>query len=139
MPKHYIDAQHLQGSMAEFKFGAEASKRGWVVSTPLNDVAPYDFILDNGHSLFKIQVKSTSRPQSGKSYRLYTSSSGRKGETRREYEEGVFDVYALYIIPEDTWYIVPKAYVNGKTSISICTGKKDNEFEKFKELWSILG
>src|SRR5690242_9085889 len=36
----------LQGEWAEACFAAEALRRGFIVSKPLGDSAPYDFVLD---------------------------------------------------------------------------------------------
>lgn len=52
------------GDVAEIVATAEYIKAGYTVSRPLTDNAPYDFIVDDGTSLKKVQVKGR-KPKNG--------------------------------------------------------------------------
>ena len=54
------------GSVAETIVTTELLKRGWVVSTPEGDYAPYDRIATKDSFTHKIQVKSTSYVKNNK-------------------------------------------------------------------------
>ena len=47
-----------RGTLSEVKCWCKCTESGYTVSRPLFDNARYDFILDTGHSLLKIQIKS---------------------------------------------------------------------------------
>lgn len=54
-----------KGDIAEAVFIAECLKKGYQVSTPFGDNAPYDCIVDTGSGLYKVQVKGRTPIRSG--------------------------------------------------------------------------
>lgn len=46
-----------KGIIVEATFKLMALQRGWTISQPFGDNAPYDFIVDNGSSLLRVQCK----------------------------------------------------------------------------------
>lgn len=48
------------GCALELEFAVECIRRGAIVSQPIGDNAPYDFIVDFGMKIYKVQIKSTS-------------------------------------------------------------------------------
>ena len=48
------------GALTALSFAYECSRRGAVVAEPIGDNSRYDFIVDNGKQLFRIQVKTAS-------------------------------------------------------------------------------
>src|SRR5205807_1544095 len=50
------------GEVAEAAFLAKASDLGFRVAKPWGDSDPYDFIVETGGRLWKVQVKSAHRP-----------------------------------------------------------------------------
>ncbi len=55
----------LRGEWAEIRFLARASELGLRVSKPYGDCLPYDFIVEHGGRMFRVQVKSTSYQNPG--------------------------------------------------------------------------
>jgi len=63
------------------------------------DSDPCDFILDSGHKLWRVQVKS--RRFVNRHYIVNCRGSNRR------YAAGEIDFIAAYIVPKDLWYVVP--------------------------------
>ena len=54
-----MENTQLKGALTEQKCFLKCIEMGYQVSKPLFDNARYDFILDTGNNLFKIQVKTS--------------------------------------------------------------------------------
>ena len=124
----------LQGELAEVCFLWRATQLGFTISRPYGD-ARYDFVVDSGRTLHRVQVKSVSKPLRGV-YRISTSSgrTAKKGYTSDE-----IDFLAGYVIPEDAWYIVPIALVPGYVCIHVCPHRRSRrKYERFREAWHLL-
>src|SRR5258708_263962 len=110
-----------RGEMGEIAFLQRASSLGLTVSKPFGDSDPYDFVTDNGQQLFRIQVKATATSHSKTSYSI---KAGRR-PYRTSGQEAIFSPYlaseidflALYVVPEDMWFIIPIGTLNGRTSL----------------------
>ena len=89
----------INGGSIELLFDYMAMGQGFSVSVPRSDDAPYDRILDNGESLYKVQIKSRRASSSSVIVGLRRFSSG--------YTEGDFDILAVYIENNDSWYFYP--------------------------------
>jgi hypothetical protein len=125
------------GLVAEMQFACECAKRGWITLSPHNDIAPYDFVVDTGERLIKVQVKGTSvQEKKRKTFRLTTSRKDGKGN-KVMYKEEDFDFYALYVEPKNTWYIVPINELKSKETRVI---PEDTEHWMFpyEEAWELL-
>jgi len=48
-----------RGEFAEAAFLMQITERGWVISQPFGHKQGYDFVVDNGRDLLRVQVKST--------------------------------------------------------------------------------
>jgi len=48
---------------------------------------------------------------------------------------GAFDFLAAYVIPEDTWYLVPAKLIRGLASICLCSHVAN---EEYREAWHLL-
>ncbi|MGH9580392.1 MAG: group I intron-associated PD-(D/E)XK endonuclease [Terriglobales bacterium] len=126
-----------QGEWAELKFMVRASEFGLSVSKPWGDCAPYDLIVSGRDGrLQRVQVRSTSHYNGG--YRCgYTRarSSGSPTFTARE-----IDFLAVYVIPMDTWYVVPQPVV-GATKVVIFyphIPHSRGRLESYREAWHLL-
>lgn len=145
--KHSFSAKS-QGEWAEVCFLLRATECGLIVCRPFGD-AKYDFVLDNGRRLYRVQIKSVSVPdrrQSG-----YRISSGFGGSSRQAYTACEIDFLAAYIIPQGIWYILPvTAFAPIKTlrfppqtPASAVRGNPvlrtySVRFEAFREAWELL-
>ena len=90
------------GEAAEAAFLAKATSLGFGVAKTWGDSERYDFILDAGHKLWRVQVKSASYFTH---HRYVVKCSG----WRRRYVMGEIDFIAVYIVPKNLWYMVPIA------------------------------
>ncbi len=124
-----------KGETAELRFWWAATERGLIVSRPHGDSARYDFIVDNGRRLFRIQVKSTSC-RSKQGYLFQTVRAHRLAYTRSD-----LDFFACYLVPFDIWYIVPIGVAEGITGVWVhpqSRWRRGRHFERFREAWALL-
>jgi hypothetical protein len=87
------------GEAAEAAFLAKATRLGFGVAKTWGDSERYDFILDSGQKLWRIQVKSC------RHFRSYYKVTTR-GATQ-PYTAEQIDFIAIYIVPENLWYVIP--------------------------------
>lgn len=66
---------------------------GFRISMPLLDSSPYDCILDNGKSLYKIQVKSISEYKKKSSANCHKITLKRKGNCYQLHEVDYFAIW----------------------------------------------
>jgi hypothetical protein len=103
-----------RGELAEIAFAHKAIAQGFAVSKPFGDSERYDFILDGGQALWRIQVKSSTHILSG----LYHVNAHRRTMgTAVPYLPNEVDFLVAYIIPEDSWFILPLALIQSRTSL----------------------
>jgi PD-(D/E)XK endonuclease len=91
-----------RGEWAELRFMTRASELGLRVTKPWGENAPYDFDVEHNGQFFRVQVKCTCKKRAN-SYVCSVSNS------RGSYSRGEIDFVAAFIIPTDTWYILPIA------------------------------
>lgn len=87
-------------------------------------------------SLWRVQVKASTHIVGG-FYRVHASH--RRGNRDIPYQPREIDFIAAYIIPEDTWYIIPIRAV-GATHL-LFRRKEDRRpslYAKYKEAWHLL-
>jgi hypothetical protein len=103
-----------RGELAEIAFAHKAIALGFPVCQPFGDSERYDFILDGGQALWRIQVKSSTHILSG----LYHVNAHRRTMgTAVPYLPSEVDFLAAYIIPEDSWFILPLDLIQSRTSL----------------------
>jgi PD-(D/E)XK endonuclease len=98
------DLRSLQGELGEVAFMHKATSVGFSLALPYGHIHRYDFIVEGGTNLWRVQVKTSTYLRGG----LYCVALKRR--TRRgllAYTPAEVDFIAAYIIPEQTWYIVP--------------------------------
>jgi hypothetical protein len=86
--------------------------------------------------LWRVQVKASTQLLNGL-YRI--NAHRRSGRRAVPYRPGEIDFIAAYIIPEDTWYIIPLHAVRG-TSL-LFRRKKDRRpglYDQYREAWHLL-
>ena len=126
-----------RGELAELAFMHKVINLGFAVAKPWGDSDRYDFILDTGPRLWRVQVRSTAY-QSHRGYSVHTYVYRKRQMVALTAKE--IDVVVAYIVPLDLWYVVPVAafapcknlwfYPNGS--------KKGSRFEEFREAWFLL-
>lgn len=87
--------------------------------------------------LWRVQVKSSTQLMQG----LYHVNAHRRTLGRAvPYRLGEIDFLAAFIIPEDTWYILPLAAFLGSTSLLFRRrhDPKPGLYDEYKEAWHLL-
>ena len=101
----------IQGAMTEQKCFLKCIELGYIVSKPLFDNARYDFILDTGERLLRIQIKTShwkDEEHTAFSFNCYSQHSTSNGNKRIKYTSKEIDyfmteqegLYYLYPAPE---------------------------------------
>jgi hypothetical protein len=137
--KNYMTNCKRRGEWAELMFMAKASKEGYRVFRPWGDSARYDVVVETRGRFLRVQVKSTTCQRFQGSQRFYVCNA-RPSTSRKVYRRGEFDFLAIYVIPEDLWYILPaKLIVGGKrSSVHIFTDSPQSRYLPYKEAWDLL-
>jgi len=120
-----------RGEWAELCFMARAAERGLGLSKPWGETASYDFAVEHEGKFVRVQVKSTMFKDRG-GYSCSVRGS------RGPYRGNAFDFLAVYLIPEDIWYIVPAEKVRGQGSIALYPKLQGSKYERYKEAWELL-
>ncbi len=128
-PKH----SKLRGELAELRFMTRAAEHGLRVIKPWGDSSRYDFVVETGGRFLRVQVKSTSiRPEK---YYVCPLNRGRQKPYTRE----DIDFLAVYIVPIDTWYIIPIQVVcKVRNGISLSPHNSLSKHAVYKEAWHLL-
>lgn len=127
------------GTLYEQMFTTEALKRGLDISNTVGDYSPYDFIIDNGRKLIRIQVKGTQAPQ--KSGYKITVAKGNSMNEKVARDPDSFDFIAAVVMAEGDahWYIIPEDEIGAKLSIKLFVNPKSKaKYEKFKHGWDLI-
>lgn len=122
-----------QGDTAELKFMLLNHELGYIISKPFGDNAKYDLIVDDGFELKRVQVKSTSRKDTSSGMDCYNCLVCSGKDSKQKYSKVDVDYVAIYIIPEDVWYLIPIDEIGGKTvKLYPHRDSQRNTYEKFK-------
>ena len=123
------------GELCEMEFALEAMKRGLKVSKPMR-TQKYDFIVDNGKELLRIQVKA-SRSINSKRYDSYGVMVSHGRDSKFVYNNDHTDYFAIFIEPLKIWYFLPVNFVQA-TKISIRPNSKESKYNQFKNAWHLI-
>ncbi|MBZ5570883.1 MAG: hypothetical protein LAO09_03270 [Acidobacteriia bacterium] len=128
-----------QGEVAELAFMHKAAKLGFGVTKPYGDSERYDFILDSGRRLWRVQVKST-QAMFGNAYCLNTHHSVARHK-KKTYSSEQVDFLVAYVVPRDVWYVIPVHAVGSHLAIRLFphrTPKRGGQFERYREAWCLM-
>jgi len=126
-----------KGELSELAFMHKAVSLGFGVAKPYGDSERYDFIVDSGERLWRVQVKSTSAMQYG-AYRLNTqrNTNGRA----LPYMVGEIDFVLGQVVPEDTWFVLPVEAFSPRKSVALYArdDRRVGEYSRYREAWHLL-
>jgi hypothetical protein len=140
----------LRGEWSELRFQLRATERGLILARPCGDCAPYDFIVAcperaitgkracperansdrRGHFL-RVQVKCTVFHR-GNSYKCHLDHNG------IPYTPAQIDFFAAYVIPADTFYILPLAATHSQPDILLSPQRPNSKYSAYKEAWRLF-
>lgn len=84
------------GIVSELKVLTELVSKGYIVSQPYGDNAPYDFIVDTNEKLLKIQVKTCNDLEDGTIKISLSKRDGTKRLHRTPYSQLNIDAIICY-------------------------------------------
>ena len=125
------------GDLGEVAFLHKATRLGLMVAKPYGSIYPFDFILQGGQKLWRIQIKSVAYVRKG----LYSLRVQRNtGGGPVGYRKSEVDFVAVYIIPEETWYILPVRDVVERQCLQFRpTGHpRPDMYGHYREAWHLL-
>jgi hypothetical protein len=130
---HFSKNRKRQGEWAELRFMAAAAEHGLSVSKPWGDSERYDVGVESNGQYRRVQVKSVSY-HTGPSYRCGIGCS-------RAYKSSEIDFFAIFVVPEELWYIVPvqAALATGNRTVCLTPSRKRNRYEVYRDAWYLLG
>ena len=123
------------GEVAESAFLHKAMELGLMVSKPWGDSSRYDFVVDAGEGLVRVQVKST---ECLCDERYAVAAHGCNPKVGYGPEE--IDYLVAWVVPEDAWYVIPvKAFAPRRNLWLYPRGAHAGQYEKYREAWELLG
>jgi len=125
--KHIKRKSNKIGAIAETKFMAKATEMGLVCCIPIYP-QEYDIIIDNGLSVKKIQIKSTTTKDKERGCGFLLTKLSK-------YDVNSFD-YIVVLVNNTNWYIVPNNGLTSKLRFNPCS--KRNITSKYLEKWHVL-
>ncbi|MFT5765669.1 MAG: hypothetical protein ACI8X3_003106 [Saprospiraceae bacterium] len=132
----------LKGDIAEQAVILEALKREWEVLRPIGDRLSYDYVLDIGNCLIKIQVKSAWYDEQKKNYVVDNrrTKTNRRTMVRSNYKDQDFAI--LYIQELQVFYVMPIEVFNAYGSeIHLVEEEKRQRKPKsseYREAWDLM-
>jgi hypothetical protein len=115
----------------------KAVSLGFALALPYGHIHRYDFIVESGTKLWRVQVKTTTVKARG----MYNVTICRHANRERHgYTEAEIDFVAVYIVPEDTWYILPVREVVGHTGLRFRSKgyARGDPYARYREAWHLL-
>jgi len=135
-----------RGEWVELLFMAAAALHGYHVLKPWGDSFAYDLGIEQHGGLLRVQVKGFSaRKGAGYLCRLRHGGAG-----LQRYRLDLVDLFALYILPTQAWYLIPSATVlvpKPKMHLTVYPDgpprpgrhTHEHDYEPFREAWGLLG
>jgi hypothetical protein len=93
-----------RGEVGEVAFVHKAMRHGFVVARPYGQDRRYDFMVEGGHKIWRVQVK-TCGTLNDRLFRVNIRCKTNRVE--HAYAESEVDFVAVYIMLEETWYVLP--------------------------------
>ncbi len=136
--KHARLEPKRRGELAELAFLYKASSLGLVVSKPYGDSARYDFLVDDGERIWKVQVKSAEAEFQGAYY--FNSHRSANGQAI-SYTERDIDLLVGYVPKYEAWYVIPVEAFGAIKSIRVYPHRKParEKYERYRDGWAVFG
>jgi hypothetical protein len=127
----------VTGERSESDFQSAAIHRNFGVAKPWGDSRRYDFILDNGLCLYRVQVKCTEAIRAAAYETRATYTVGKK---RAVYTKKDIDFIAAHVVPLNIWYIIPVEICTPAPMLRFYPHRKAKRMrlEPYREAWHLL-
>jgi hypothetical protein len=130
--KRLFASYKKRGEWVELLFMTVASGIGFNVAKPWGETNSYDVVIEHEGRFLRMQVKSTEHWANG-AYVCQLHSGGKNLYTAK-----TIDYYAIYVFPDDVWYIFPATTLAGMTAVAVTPHKTTSKYNKYKEAWWLL-
>ena len=126
------------GTAGEQFFACRALEEGLHVAQPLGDNLPYDLLVDSGMEIHRVQIKTTTTEEQGKSGKYGFALN--HGAANVTYDIGTVDFFGLVVIPQRTIYIVPTTAMTDRVKAYVYPDNPESAglLENYKENWLLL-
>ena len=121
------------GAIAESRFITECLERDFEPHIPTTPM-PWDFIVTCPAGTLRVQIKATSKKLSANTYGINSGS----GHTRKAAMCDTIDVVGCYVLPEKTWWLIPRDNVSGLTIKLSTLPNSKSKHKKYQNNWSIF-
>jgi hypothetical protein len=127
-----------RGDLGEAAFVHEAIRLGFVVARPYGQGRRYDFMVEGGHKLWRVQVKTCGTLRHGLYHVNVRCKTNRVGHA---YAASDVDFVAVYILREKTWYILPIDAVAGRAALRFRPEgyAGPDVYAEYREAWHLMG
>jgi hypothetical protein len=127
-----------RGELAEMMFMVKAAQKGFATAKPYGDSRRYDFIVDVGNRLWRVQVKSSSAQDYG-AYQVNLQRNA-NGEVI-PYDPSEIDFVVAYVMPLDAWFVIPVEAIYGRKTAKLCLhgNRRSGKLGKYWEAWGLMG
>ena len=130
------------GELAELAFMFRAAREGIGVAKPYGDSHPYDFLVQHGRRLLRLQVKSCFDHRRARKSGFNITVAHHAGKMQIPYSLDDIDYVAAFIAVRNIWYLIPVESLGRHTRINLHPGKIPNKkggfFEQYREAWNQL-
>jgi len=131
------------GELSEAAFLLKATSMGFRVAKPWGDSERYDFIVDSGGRLWRVQLKSTAvvHARGYEVQPLYSVYRRACGRGKAEYTADEIDVLAVHIRPSDVWYVIPVEALALAKNLRFYPDIECRcaRWEGYREAWGLMG
>ena len=126
------------GDLGEVAFVHKAMSLGYVVGKPYGQMHRYDFMVEGGNKLWRVQVKTSTCIRDGR-YQLCVQRITHRRVVA--YKKSELDFVVAYLMPEQSWYIQPISVVAGRRSFLLAPPgfRGKNPLAQYQEAWHLLG
>jgi hypothetical protein len=127
----YIRHPKARGEWAEMRFMIVATEKRLCVTKPWGEIAPFDLATEYRGRFKRVQVKCTLCKRRN-SYVCCIAPN------RTPYRVDQIDFIAAFVIPTDTWYIIPIRATHGQNALVLSPHLEESKYSKYREAWHLL-
>lgn len=115
------------GAVGVARVAGALFRNGYSVLTPVEDFAGYDLVAEKDGKFFRIQIKTTMKPESEKLYYRFMTSSG--CDNKSKYTNAKVDLIVCWAMDEDLFWVF---------GTKDCRGPTKKCYPKTGSSWRIL-
>ena len=110
---------------------------GFTVAKPWGNAHRYDFVVEGRQNFWRVQVKTGTYMMDG----FYQVCVRRRSNgVKLAYTESEVDFVVAYIVPEETWYVVPVRELAGRRTLLFRPRRSSrlDRYANYREAWHLL-